>query len=848
MSKKIIAFILFLLMPLLVFSGFSSWIIVGEKDALIGENPTTGPVCYINSNDAGKQYTSIEKALSVAVKGDKVYVIPTGTGTVAPEVKIRKDCTVKSGVTLYLPTDNTNYDKGFGGSVADFADSTPDKVNTNRRNFVSIDTDVVMTIATGGTLVIGGTFGSESNGMTGGINGVYSEIMLYADAKIICNGSMECYGYIKEASNNNGSQLILDGAAAQVPFTIYDFKGGTQTTNLNGKKICPFDEYDIACIQSEIVIHSNSILKGMVRLEAGGQQLNEVITVVGGQNVSSPTTSNTALILRSGYAKLKYDSTFVNGVCVTTIADRQTTIASLHNGTIEIGGFKLTIMYIYEVDTTKMFFPVSYRFSYEIDEGGILNIPLKVKFMPGSKLLVKKGGTVNIKNDVIFYPNTWKGKTTNTDQLYPGIFDSAELINNGSIIIHSGAKFGATVKTTEDNARLGVLTEYVGESNLVSSTDDSNNVTTPFKGYINNNQTIDYFETKFYVSKNGYWVVSDAVFELNYVLVEKTTESQSSSSGVANISVSLWYDELYSIPATTNPFTYTWKLVSGSSTLSANGSTGTLTNKSNSPDECIVSVTVKDSMGNIREGTSAPISVPKKGSVCFAKGTLITMADGSQKKIENIKPGEMIMSINHETGKYEAAKAFIKVNHGYSLYSIIKLKFSDNSELKLIGNHGLFDITLNRYVPITEDNLYEYIGHEFLKYNENINVDNSVKLISAEIIEEYNESYTIASEQNMNHIINGLVGNITTVDGIYNFFEFDSNFKYDEIKMKEDIEKYGLYSYEEFSSYTTEYVFNAINMKYYKISVGKGYMTYEDVLDVLETYNALLENGELEEG
>ena len=65
---------------------------------------------------------------------------------------------------------------------------------------------------------------------------------------------------------------------------------------------------------------------------------------------------------------------------------------------------------------------------------------------------------------------------------------------------------------------------------------------------------------------------------------------------------------------------------------------------------------------------------------------------------------------------------------------------------------------------------------------------------------------------------------------------------------KEDIEKYGVYTYEEFSSYTTEYVFNAINMKYYKISVGKGIMTYEDVLGVLETYNALLENGELEQG
>ena len=320
MKKKFFLFILLLITPLMVFTGYSSWVIIGSKNVdFISKKEA---VCYINTDE--NQYTSIEKALENANNGDKVYVIPNLKNSINEsfEIKINKDCSIKEGVSLILPVDdNGTYNNGWGGSESDFADSTLDRRNKNRITLVSIDSNVTLTISSGAFLYIGGTFGSSSNGMSGGINGFYSELLLHKNSKVICNGTIENYGYIKESSYDNGSQLIVDNASILCPFSIYDFKGGTQTLKLNSSNICPFDEYDLSSIQVEMIIYSNSKLNAIARLEPG-TQIEKIVTVVGGQNRSDATTENTAIILNSGYVKLKYQSIFENGVCLTKKTDR----------------------------------------------------------------------------------------------------------------------------------------------------------------------------------------------------------------------------------------------------------------------------------------------------------------------------------------------------------------------------------------------------------------------------------------------------------------------------------------------------------------------------------------------
>ena len=57
--------------------------------------------------------------------------------------------------------------------------------------------------------------------------------------------------------------------------------------------------------------------------------------------------------------------------------------------------------------------------------------------------------------------------------------------------------------------------------------------------------------------------------------------------------------------------------------------------------------------------------------------------------------------------------------------------------------------------------------------------------------------------------------------------------KYDEAKMQADIDRYGLYSYDEFSDYLSEMQFDMFNGKYFKVLVGKGVFTREDIMDII---------------
>ena len=60
--------------------------------------------------------------------------------------------------------------------------------------------------------------------------------------------------------------------------------------------------------------------------------------------------------------------------------------------------------------------------------------------------------------------------------------------------------------------------------------------------------------------------------------------------------------------------------------------------------------------------------------------------------------------------------------------------------------------------------------------------------------------------------------------------------KYDPVQMQADIEKYGLYTYEDFADYLTYEQFMAFNVQYMKIAVGKGTYTYEGILNLIDVY------------
>lgn len=229
-------------------------------------------------------------------------------------------------------------------------------------------------------------------------------------------------------------------------------------------------------------------------------------------------------------------------------------------------------------------------------------------------------------------------------------------------------------------------------------------------------------------------------------------------------------------------------------------------------------------------------------TTCIVEGTLITLADGTQKKIEDLVVGDMLLVFNHETGKLDVAP-LIMLDHAEldaQWYRVMNLVFSDNEILRIYNSHGIFDVTLNKYVFITEENMLDYIGHEFYTtyYNGEEFVSEIVTLTEAYITEEYVKVYGPLTAWYMSCFANDILTfapaphDITT--GHTNIFELDENMKYDEEKMQADIEKYGLFTYEELSEYLTVEQFNALPFKYFKISIGKGLMTWDEMIYCIE--------------
>lgn len=221
----------------------------------------------------------------------------------------------------------------------------------------------------------------------------------------------------------------------------------------------------------------------------------------------------------------------------------------------------------------------------------------------------------------------------------------------------------------------------------------------------------------------------------------------------------------------------------------------------------------------------------KKPSGCVTGDTLVTLADGTQKEIQYVTYEDQLLVWNFYTGEYDAVPASIVMNHGYDNYTVVTLNFSDGTTVKTINGHGFFDVAENKYVIIDASNVADYVGHEFVK----VNGDGyeTVILESFNISEQYTESWSILTAVQYNCILENMwTLTPAEVEGSTEYlmpYEIGDNMKYDEAKMKADIEKYGLYTYEDFADYCTYEQFVALGLANFKVSVGKGYITWGEI-------------------
>ncbi len=226
-----------------------------------------------------------------------------------------------------------------------------------------------------------------------------------------------------------------------------------------------------------------------------------------------------------------------------------------------------------------------------------------------------------------------------------------------------------------------------------------------------------------------------------------------------------------------------------------------------------------------------------KPSACVTPDTLITLADGTQKQVQYLDGTEMLLVWNHVVGKFDIVPLAIVFDHsGLELNrEVITLKFDTGDYIEMMGHHTFFDTTLCKYVTLSTDNVDEYIGHKFGILENNKLIESELISIEREI--RYTKAYEITAYKTLACFTNNVLSSTPFVDYHLNAFDIDrETFAYDEIQMEKDIETYGLLAYEDVKDLISEEDFYGYNVQYYGVSVGKGYITMEEVYEKISMF------------
>lgn len=167
---------------------------------------------------------------------------------------------------------------------------------------------------------------------------------------------------------------------------------------------------------------------------------------------------------------------------------------------------------------------------------------------------------------------------------------------------------------------------------------------------------------------------------------------------------------------------------------------------------------------------------------CFVEGTLITMANGTYKKVEDINYGDEVLCYDFEKGEQTTSYIDWMIPKKEADF-YWKITLSDNTILKLVGpkdgpsknkSHRLYNVTKQSFVYPQDFEKDDYT----LKEN-----GESVKIISCEKIEGKVNFYNIASKEHINVYAEGVL----TSNRLSNRFEIKDN-KYTDKQLMTDEE------------------------------------------------------------
>lgn len=227
---------------------------------------------------------------------------------------------------------------------------------------------------------------------------------------------------------------------------------------------------------------------------------------------------------------------------------------------------------------------------------------------------------------------------------------------------------------------------------------------------------------------------------------------------------------------------------------------------------------------------------------CVAKGSKISMADGTQKNVENIKAGDEVLSYNFYNGTIDSTKV-LTILPGKNIGTVFTVKLENGNKLEIVDFENLFDTDAKKYIPINIHTYQDAIGKNVM-INDNGTIGTS-KIISIDLEEKEVEHYTMYTEKTINYIANNIVALIPVYFANIRYTIGD-DYKIDMSKYNEDVQKYGVYTYDDLKDVCTKDTFDKFVLKDFKAVVEKGYITFEEfkqgikeLQDELDFYNSI---------
>lgn len=871
-SKKYI--IGFSTISLCSYLGYSSFIISGEEKKVdFSFDPY---VCFIDST----YYKSIEEALLDSQSGDVVQVIPGNKNrnssaytitTTSPSKKV----IIPEGVTLSIP-----YELGVeNNKVANSIDGVHALANRDKYCTSSVIIGNGITLENRGTIEIGGIIGAKGGGNpTGCTAGNYSELIL-GEKSILSNyGVLNVYGYIGEKVD--GSAYIISRPmnnqitpTINMPMYWYDFGGGSALKaiydSIGEYKCLPLDDFYFENIEAKTYLYGGTEIYTWVNLYASNNFGEYDLPILGSNDeflINLPENSyivsdfDSSTLLNSldfyGNAKINDFSIDIKKAITNVVGEAGWAIASLFLPS--------------KITSSEGYFPVSYHF--QISLNSLNNKPTIVdgsenrfKFLNGSRLTISENVTFKAK-EAIFYKgdDIYTNRGTHAKSLTKSkiLLTPSTCIVNGKIIAEIIA---GTLMTETNNAQLTTTTDTkitmyepkagTGNSFNAKMLDGENGWFYLPLSLKLMNETGQYEDKDLgnYISTSNeeffYWNKDQNVDLLSVSIVsENGTSTKPGEEGKFNLSLSFSPKD-----HTSQILGYEWSVIKESnvgdnasfSSTNEDKTILTIPGNSSSSDDAFYTVTVKvrflssnDNLEHVLSNTLPFRGVKtESGGGCFSPETLILLANGTYAKAKNIKNDDRVISFNHFTGKLEVTGISYIDTIDSDSWKVLELLFDNNVKFEIITEHGLFDLNINKYVQINYENVRSFIGHEFalLIDLENVKIGRA-KLVSYKTYYRSCKAYSIASAYNYNIITNSLVSIADGIDGLYNIFDYSENLMYDQKLLTKDIARYGLFSYEDLKKYLSKKEFDVFAAKYLKVSIGKGYITLDEIIAYIEKF------------